>query len=537
MSETGAMAWWKTGTIYQIYPRSFQDSDGDGVGDLDGIRRRLAHVAGLGVDAIWLSPIFRSPMKDFGYDIADYCAIDPLFGTMETFDRLLAETHAAGLKLILDFVPNHTSDQHDWFLASRSSRRDPKRDWYLWRDAAPGGGPPNNWMSNFGGSAWQWDEATEQYYYHAFLKEQPDLNWRNPAVRAAMFDTLRFWLDKGVDGFRVDVIWLMIKDAEFRDNPDNPGWRPGQPDIDRHLQVHSADQPEVHQVIEEMRAVIDGYPGRLLIGEIYLPIRKLVSYYGKDNRGVDLPFNFQLLRAKWDAATIAGLVDEYEAALPEGGWPNWVLGNHDQPRIAARVGEAQARVAAMLLLTLRGTPTLYYGDELAIGDVTIPFDRIQDPQAKNEPDTNFDRDKARTPMQWSVGEHAGFSDADPWLPLTVDHGTRTVEAMAHDPGSMLALTKALLALRRTEPTLQTGAYRRLAAGNGLFAFERIGPGGRIGIFLNLSAVPVEFDVPSPHVDAAVVLAAQAPQDHDRLPGRLRLAGDQGFVVKAKTVTT
>ncbi len=528
---TDAAEWWKTGTIYQVYPRSFQDTDADGVGDLEGIRQRIPYLVELGIDAIWLSPVFRSPMKDFGYDISDYRAIDPLFGDMAAFDRLLADAHAAGLKLILDFVPNHTSDQHPWFLASRSSRNDPRRDWYLWEDAAPGGGPPNNWMSNFGGSAWRWDEATGQYYYHAFLTEQPDLNWRNPAVRAAMFDTLRFWLDKGVDGFRVDVVWLMIKDAEFRDNPDNPGWRPGQPDIDRHLQVHSADQPEVHEVIAEMRSVVDEYRDRLLIGEIYLPLRKLMSYYGKDNRGVDLPFNFQLLRAKWDAETIAGLVDDYEAALPVGGWPNWVLGNHDQPRIAARVGDAQARIAAMLLLTLRGTPTLYYGDEIGIGDVTIPVDRIQDPQAKNEPDTSFNRDKSRTPMQWSGAEQGNFSEVEPWLPPTDDRAVRNVEAMRADPNSILGFTRALLALRRKIGPLRTGAYRRLLARGGLFAFERVADGERVGVFLNLSHEPIEIEVPDDYVGAKILLAARSARLDDGLTRRMTLAGDQGFIVR------
>ena len=524
------MKWWKTGTIYQIYPRSFQDTDGDGVGDLDGVRRRIPYLVDLGIDAVWLSPIFRSPMKDFGYDISDYRAIDPLFGDMVAFDELLADAHSAGLKLILDFVPNHTSDQHDWFLSSRSSREDPKRDWYLWKDAAPDGGPPNNWMSNFGGSAWQWDEATGQYYYHAFLTEQPDLNWRNPAVRAAMFDAMRFWLDKGVDGFRVDVIWLMIKDAEFRDNPDNPGWRPGMPDIDRHLQVYSADQPEVHDVIAEMRSVVDEYPDRLLIGEIYLPVRKLVSYYGKDNRGVDLPFNFQLLRTKWDAETIAELIDDYEAALPDGGWPNWVLGNHDQPRIAARVGDAQARIAAMLLLTLRGTPTLYYGDEIGIGDVVIPIERIQDPQAKNEPDTNFNRDKARTPMQWASAEHGGFSEAEPWLPLTDDKAMRNVGSMDANSRSILSLTKALLALRRAQPALRTGVYRRLLVGGGLLAFERVENDERVAVFLGFGHEPIEIDVPEPYVGAKILAAVQQTGFEIGLPNKMVLEGGQGLVV-------
>ena len=293
--------WWQTGTIYQIYPRSFQDSNGDGIGDLEGIRQRLDYLAWLGVDAIWISPVYPSPMHDFGYDVTDYCGIDPIFGSLESFDRLIEEAHQKQLKIILDFVPNHTSIEHPWFKASRRSRADPKRDWYIWRDAAPDGGPPNNWISNFGGSAWAWDAGTGQYYYHAYLAEQPDLNWRNPDVRAAMHEVLRFWLRRGVDGFRVDVIWHLIKDAAFRDNPRNPDWTTDAPEIDRLLQTYSTDQPEVHEVIAGMRLVLEEFDDRVLIGEIYLPVERLVTYYGKNLMGAHLPFNFQLLNTDWTA--------------------------------------------------------------------------------------------------------------------------------------------------------------------------------------------------------------------------------------------
>ncbi|MBV9393665.1 MAG: alpha-amylase, partial [Methylobacteriaceae bacterium] len=323
--------WWKRGIIYQVYPRSFQDTNGDGVGDLEGIRQRLDYLQWLQVDAIWISPVYPSPMKDFGYDVTDYCGIDRIFGTLDDFARLIGAAHERGLKLILDFVPNHTSDRHPWFIESRASRDNPKRDWYIWRDGKPDGSPPNNWISNFGGPAWTFDEATRQYYYHAFLREQPDLNWRNPAVREAMYDVLRFWLDRGVDGFRVDVIWHLIKDADFRDNPPNLGWRTGEREIGRLLQVNSADQPEIHDVVAEMRRVLDEYQERVLIGEIYLPIERLVTYYGANLSGAHLPFNFALLQTPWKAEAIARLVEEYERALPPDGWPNWVLGNHDQP--------------------------------------------------------------------------------------------------------------------------------------------------------------------------------------------------------------
>jgi alpha-glucosidase len=340
------LAWWQSGIIYQIYPRSFQDGDGDGIGDLQGITRRLDHLVWLGVDAVWLSPFYPSPMADFGYDIADYRNVDPIFGKLADFDRLREETRRRGLKLILDLVPNHSSDRHPWFEESRASYHNPKRDWYIWRDPAPDGGLPNNWRSNFGGSAWEFDETTRQYYYHAFLKEQPDLNWRNPAVRDAIYDVMRFWLDRGADGFRVDVIWHLMKDAEFRDNPPNPGFQSDDAEIRRYLEVYSADQPEIHEVIAEMRHVLDGYAERLLIGEIYLPLERLVAYYGADLKGAHLPFNFQLVESPWNARTLARIVEEYERALPAGGWPNWVLGNHDKPRIASRIGQPQARVAA-----------------------------------------------------------------------------------------------------------------------------------------------------------------------------------------------
>ncbi|WP_126173490.1 alpha-amylase family glycosyl hydrolase [Altericroceibacterium xinjiangense] len=525
--EDGVTHWWQDATIYQIYPRSYQDTDEDGVGDLAGIRQRLPYLRDLGVDAVWLSPIFQSPMADFGYDVADYRAIDPLFGTMADFDALLADTHAAGLKLLLDFVPNHTSDQHAWFQESRSSRDNPKRDWYIWCDPAPDGGPPNNWMSNFGGSGWTFDDATGQYYYHAFLKEQPDLNWRNPQVRKAMADVLRFWLDKGVDGFRVDVIWHLAKDPQFRDNPPNPAWKPGQRDLDRYLQRYSADQPHIHDIIAELRDVIDSYPERLLIGEIYLPVDRLMAYYGEDGEGVHLPFNFQLINAPWRTEVIGPLIDEYEAALPEGGWPNWVLSNHDQPRIADRVSEEQARIAAMLLLTLRGTPTLYYGDEIGIAKAHIPADRIQDPWAKNEPEASFNRDRARTPMQWSAGPHGGFSTVEPWLPLTNDLATCNVDTEQDDPCSMLALHRELLGLRKREEELRQGAYTRMDSAAPVLAYRR---GENLAVLLNLSAESAPLDLPDRFARGEVLLRASTGANGGPVPDQL--PGNEGLVVRA-----
>ena len=490
MSNTppAAHPWWKSGIIYQIYPRSFQDSDGDGVGDLAGIEARLDHILSLGVDAVWLSPIFPSPMADFGYDVADYCNIDPMFGDLAGFDRLLAAVHARGLKLILDFVPNHSSDQHPWVVASRSSRDDPKRDWYIWGDAQADGGPPNNWISDFGGSAWQWDDATEQYYLHAFLKEQPDLNWRNPDLRAAMMDVLRFWLDRGVDGFRIDVLWHIVKADGLPDNPSNPHWTPAQTERDRLIQRHSTDQPEAHAISADMRALADSYRDRVLIGEIFLPNDRHARWYGTADRPqVHLPFNFQLIENAWDAATLARLIAEYEASLPPFGWPNWVIGSHDAPRIAARIGEAQARVAAMLLLTLRGTPTLYQGDEIGIARVDIPHDRIRDPQHMRQPTLDIGRDRSRTPMPWDASPNAGFSSGEPWLPLNADWPARNVAAQQDDAASMLTLYRALIALRRSTPALSIGSYHAAKADEDVLAYERQHSGDRLLIVLNLSA--------------------------------------------------
>ena len=450
------LKWWQSGIIYQIYPRSFQDTNDDGIGDLPGIEERLDYLVDLGIDAFWISPIYPSPMADFGYDVSNYCDIAPVFGSLPDFDRLVDAAHARGLKVILDFVPNHTSDQHPWFEQSRTSRENPYRDWYIWRDAGPDGGVPNNWLSHFGGSAWERDAQTRQYYYHSFLKQQPDLNWRNPRIREAMYNVLRFWLDRGVDGFRVDVIWLLIKDDQFRDNPPNLGYAPGTASHHRFLSLYNANRPEVHDVIAEMRAVTEAYPDRVLSGEIYLPIEQLVTYYGTQLGGAHLPFNFQLIDAPWNAEDVAEIIREYEAALPNGAWPNWVLGNHDKPRLASRIGEAEARVAAMLLLTLRGTPTIYYGEELGMVDVPVPFEQIQDPAEKNEPGLGLGRDPERSPMVWDGTRFAGFSRVNPWLPIGDENIARNVSAQRMSNPSILNLYRRLIDLRRRTRALHAG---------------------------------------------------------------------------------
>jgi alpha-glucosidase len=505
----GPTPWWQSGVIYQIYPRSFQDSDGDGVGDLPGILARLSHLTWLGVAAIWISPIFRSPMADFGYDVADYRDVDPLFGTLGDLDRLIAEAHARGIRVLLDLVPNHTSDQHPWFLESRSSRTNPKRDWYVWADGGPDGGPPNAWQSMFGGSAWTFDPPTGQWYYHGFLREQPDLDWRNPAVEAELLDTMRWWFARGVDGFRIDVLWLLLKDPAAPLDPERPwGGR--------------ADLPGMIAIAQRMRAVADEFEGRVLIGEIYLPLDRLVRYYGPDGRGIHLPFNFQLIGAPWDAPTIGEAIRVYEAALPPGAWPDWVLGNHDQSRIASRAGARQIRAAAMLLLTLRGTPTIYDGDEIGMGDVDVPPARRVDPAGILGPS----RDPERAPLRWTAGPGGGFTTGEPWLPMAPDVPGASVEAQRDDPDSVLALHRGLLALRRREPALSLGSIEVLAAQpDGLLAYRRSLDGRSLVIALALGDRAVDTHSILPPA-ARILLATRSDLTQ---PGRL--APGDGVIVE------
>ncbi|HEX3855468.1 MAG TPA: alpha-amylase family glycosyl hydrolase, partial [Polyangiaceae bacterium] len=522
MEHQTVHSWWQRGVIYQIYPWSFRDANGDGIGDLQGIESELEYLAWLGVDAIWISPIYPSPMADFGYDISDYCDVDPRFGTLADFDALLAKAHQLGLKVILDFVPNHTSDQHPWFLAARSSRDSAYRDYYIWHDPGTDGGPPSNWLSEFGGPAWELDRTTGQYYYHAYLKQQPDLNFRNPRVQQELLGVLRFWLERGVDGFRIDTIHHLIKDAKFRDNPPNPDFVPGMPPHRRVLRRYTTDRPEVHDAIAKMRQLIDQYPDRILIGEAHLPLDRLVTYYGPALSGLHLPFNFQLLKAEWQAQVIAELARSYEAALPAGAWPNWVLGNHDTSRVASRVGAEQARLAGLLLLTLRGTPTLYYGDELGMRDAVIPPELVRDPFEKNVPGLGLGRDPERTPMQWTAGPNAGFGTGTPWLPIAGDAATVNVETERDDPSSMLSFYRALLRLRRAEDALSVGSYSALELGGDVLGFERFHQERRLTILLNFSASTqlTQLELPG---SAEVIFSTCAARCLGAAGGELRLA--------------
>jgi alpha-glucosidase len=524
------LPWWRRATIYQIYPRSFQDSNGDGIGDLPGVSARLDYLVWLGIDAIWLSPFYPSPMVDFGYDVADYCDVDPIFGTLADFDSLVAAAHARGLKVIVDFVPNHTSDRHPWFLESRGARENPKRDWYIWRDPAADGGPPNNWLGEFGGPAWTKDEGTGQYYYHAYLPQQPDLNWRNSDVRAAMQEALRFWLERGVDGFRLDTIHHLFEDEALRDNPLNPHFKTGMAPTTLFDRIHQVDQPEVQDVLRDFRRLTDSYgEDRILIGEAYLPLDKVMAYYGGpgENRGVHLPFNFQLIGAPWDAGFIASLISRYESLLPEHGWPNWVLGNHDRARVTSRFGATAAPLATMLLLTLRGTPTLYYGDELGLADVTIPPGMVQDPWEKRVPGFGLGRDPVRSPMPWDGTAGAGFTTGIPWLPLNDDAATRNVAALQGEKHNLLHLARDLLALRRAEPALNIGDYGLIESRSDLLLYERICGPRRLMIVLNMSASAQHTPVPS----YELMLSTCRDRAGERADRLLRLRPQEGVILR------
>lgn len=524
------LLWWQKGVIYQIYPRSFMDSNGDGVGDLKGIMSKIDYLKWLGVDAVWLSPIYPSPMKDFGYDISDYCDIHEIFGSMEDFDQLIHLLHQSDIKLILDFVPNHTSDQHPWFKEARSSRNSPKRDWYIWKDPKPNGEAPNNWLSNFGGPAWTLDEGSGQYYYHAFLKEQPDLNWRNTELQQAMFDSMKFWLDKGVDGFRVDVIWHIIKDEHFRDNPLAPEYEPHLAPHRTLLEIYNTDRPEVHDIIEKMRHVLDKYENRMMVGEIYLPMEKLMAYYGSEGKGAHLPYNFHLVHVNWTPKDVAQVIDEYENSLPEFGWPNWVLGNHDNHRLASRFGASQIRIAAMLLLTLRGTPTLYYGDEIGMHDVHIPAESVQDPFEKNVPGMGHGRDPERTPMQWSNQANAGFTTGIPWLPVADDFKTINVHNEKSNTNSTLCFYRELIKLRRQHRALYDGIYERYIVNDQVFSYIRKN-GDTFMIILNFSNEAAVFDMQD--FSGKVVLSSYLDHENNVISGHLKLRPNEGYIVSLK----
>ena len=541
----GDAGWWKHGVIYQVYPRSFFDSNGDGVGDLPGICAKLDYLAELGVSGVWLSPINASPMLDFGYDVADYRGIDPLFGSLSDFDHLLREAHDRGIRIIMDLVLNHTSALHPWFVESRSSRESPKRNWYLWHE---GRRPPNNWLSSFGGRAWEWDERTRQCYLHSFLRGQPDLNWRNSQVRSALFDEIRFWLDRGVDGFRLDVVNWLVKDARLRSNPFGVGPYPRPYDLQRHL--YDRNRPETHEITAELRRLLDAYGSRMAVGEVYAepPGDPLLSasFLGSGEDELHLAFDFSLSYARWNATDFAVRIARWMEVIPRGGWPCHVLSNHDQPRAISRYGarlsrgeaDKRGRVAAFLLLTLRGTPFLYYGEEIGMRNGRIKRRELLDPVGKRYWPLNVGRDGERTPMRWSPEPNAGFTTGTAWLPAGDLSDGINVEEERSDPSSLLILFQRLIALRKEEPALAAGDWNLLRAGQGgVLVYSRSFEGKHLLITLNFerraSPAPLlEVEPGSGGSEGEVLFSTHRPKgERCRLP-ETRLAPYEATIWRA-----
>jgi alpha-glucosidase len=483
--------WWRDGIIYQIYPRSFADANNDGIGDLDGIITRLDYLKDLGIDAIWLSPINPSPDVDFGYDVSNYHDIDPKYGTLASFDRLVNEAHARGIRIILDLVLNHTSDQHPWFIESRKSRDNPYRDYYLWRDPKPNGNPPNNWLSIFGGDGWELDPATGQMYFHMFCKEQPDVNWRNPAVRKAMLDVFRFWLERGVDGFRLDVFNAYFKHPELKDNPTKLIGLRG---FERMQHINDIDQPDMIPLLQEIRALLDSYDERYVVGETFLGGAEKAALYCGDHL-LHASFNFEFLQSSWWARAFFQAIQRWEQDLSgKGAWPNYVLNNHDSSRSATRYthneDDNRLKVAAAMLLTMRGTPFLYYGEEIGMRDIKLAREQIQDPVGKRYWPIVKGRDGCRSPMQWNAGPNAGFTQAtiDPWLPIHPDSSERNVVNQLANPDSLLIFYKSLIALRKETPALRSGMFTPITYGTRfLLAYLRQLPNETVLVALNFSS--------------------------------------------------
>jgi alpha-glucosidase len=512
--------WWRGAVLYQIYPRSFADSNGDGVGDLPGIIAHLDHLEWLGVDGIWLSPITVSPNADWSYDVSDFCDVQPDFGTMDDVDRLIAEAGRRGIRVLMDLVPNHTSEQHPWFLDSRSSLSAAKRDWYVWADAKPDGSLPNNWVSSFGGPGWTLGPETGQYYLHNHLVEQPDLNWWNEEVRSTFDDIMRFWFDRGVAGFRIDVANVIIKDALLRDNPAATEDDDFEAQMFGQRSVYNANRPEVHEVLRRFRVLADTYAEpRLLIGETPVPVDDLAKYYGQGNDELHLAFNFNLINAPLEAAAMRAVVEETEAALPPGAWPAWTGSNHDMFRFPTRWAGGdpdKARAALLMLLGLRGTPVLYQGDEIGQLDATLTQEDLRDPLGVLYWPYYAGRDAGRTPMQWRDVPGGGFTDPGvvPWLPLG-DLARHNVESQRSDPDSILTLARDLIALRHLRPDLWGGSYRSLEAAVDVWAWSR---GERTVVVVNMSDHQVTWG----DVDGTILLCTDRRRDGEAIEGPLRL---------------
>jgi alpha-glucosidase len=522
--------WWRGGVIYQIYPRSFLDTDGDGVGDLPGILERLDYVAGLGVDAVWIAPFFRSPMADFGYDIADYRDVDPLFGTLQDFDRVLERAHALGLKVMIDQVLSHTSVEHPWFRKSRESRDNPKADWYVWADAKEDGSPPNNWMSIFGGVAWKWEPRRGQYYLHNFLSSQPDLNFHHPEVRAAALENVKFWLDRGVDGLRLDAINFCFHDRQLRDNPPKPkelrvgrGFRPDNPYAFQYHYFNNT-QPENLALLEELRALMERYPGTAALGEISSEdsLATMAEYTAPGR--LHMGYSFELLSDDCSAAYIRQTVQRLEHALGRG-WPCWAISNHDVERVLSRWGGAHpppalANQLTALLCSLRGSVCVYQGEELGLTEVELPFEALRDPYGIAFWPNFKGRDGCRTPMPWNGETHAGFTAGTPWLPVPEEHRLRSVARQQGDPASTLNGFRRFMRWRREQPALRWGDIRFLDTPEPVLAFVRELNGERVLSAFNLSGAPVE--VPLAGVDSLAPLDGHGLAQGALAAGRLKL---------------
>jgi alpha-glucosidase len=477
---------WSLGTVvYHVYVRSFMDSNGDGIGDLQGLISKIDYIASLGCNAIWLSPVYTSPQADFGYDIANYTDIDPQYGKLSDFDELISAAHTKGIKIMMDYVPNHTSDKHKWFLESKNSHHNPKRDWYIWAKGKAEG-PPNNWLSVFGGSAWEYDGGTDEYYLHTFEKGQPDINWRNPDVVAAMLSVLRFWMDRGVDGFRVDVPYHMFKNAELLNEPANPGYNPSSHgEYESLLHIYTGWLPESFAMMTRFVGVLQEYKNKFMVSEAWGSMEDIIKLYRIVGWKYYAPFNFSLLTLPWRADVHKKYIDSFDKELRNEYIPCYVLGNHDRPRVASRIGEAQARIAAILEITLRGLPFIYYGEEIAMTDTNIAKDAIQDPFEKLSPGLGLGRDPQRTPMQWNSQAFAGFSTAETWLPVNQSFPAINVRAEEKDRNSMLTMYKLLIKLRKHHPSLREGNYIPLPhPAENIFAFIRESIDEKILILLN-----------------------------------------------------
>lgn len=527
--------WWEDAVFYQIYPRSFMDTNGDGIGDLAGITRRMDYLAALGVDALWISPFFPSPLKDFGYDVSDYRGIDPMFGTRDDFIALVAAAKARGIHIVLDLVANHSSNEHPWFQAASSSKSDPKHDWYLWTPDT--GRAPNNWIALFElASAWQPNPATGERYLATFTKYQPEFNWRNPEVRREFYDIMRSWYDLGVDGFRLDVATAYVKDEQLRSNPFSVNLVP---DLFQH-HIYDRNRPEFHQIFKEMRQVADAAGERVLIGETHgLDSALAASCHGKNADELHMAFNFDFLTRPWSARAFHASVERWYKLLPADAWPNFTLSNHDQPRHAWRyrsslpaLTEARARVAAAMLLTLRGTPFLYYGEELGMTCVRIPRKRLADPLGINTwPLAFLGRDPERTPMQWDASPQAGFSPVEPWLPVNPDYRERNVAAQDEDPDSLLNWYRRLTALRRARAALREGVIRFAHLNPYVFAYRRIAPDEpELLILLNFASRPRLIELPEP---GQILLGSQRAAGTDLPRGSLELAACEVLILELR----